>query len=88
MENEGKGCYPRCTHAHGQSHGADVLEVFHRFTEWHKLSMSECDQMCGAFKIIKNYKDTWAVIDNESPKIIIAGSGMMTGGRVLTYLNY
>jgi metallo-beta-lactamase family protein len=52
------------------------------------LSMSECDQMCGAFKIIKNYKDTWAVIDNESPKIIIAGSGMMTGGRVLTYLNY
>lgn len=68
--------------------GANVLEVFIRYTEWHKLSLSECEQMCSAFQIIKDYGETWDVIDNKSPKIVIAGSGMMTGGRVLTYLKY
>ena len=29
---------------------------------------------------------TWKTIDDPRPKIVIAGSGMVTGGRVLTYL--
>ena len=36
--------------------------------------------------IITSYKETWETIDDLRPKIIIAGSGMVTGGRVLTYL--
>ncbi|MBK8501138.1 MAG: MBL fold metallo-hydrolase [Saprospiraceae bacterium] len=66
--------------------GANVLEVFHRHKEWHKLSLEDCTEMCDTFRIVKEYKETWEVIDNKSPKIVIAGSGMVTGGRVLTYL--
>ncbi len=66
--------------------GNRVLEVFQRFPEWHKLSVSEYKAMCNHVTILESYKETWETIDNNRPKIIIAGSGMITGGRVLTYL--
>lgn len=37
--------------------------------------------------IITSYKETWETIDDSRPKVVIAGSGMVTGGRVLTYLS-
>jgi len=66
--------------------GNNVLSVFERFPAWHKLSMKEYHDMCGHFNIISSYADTWNTIDDPRPKIVIAGSGMVTGGRVLTYL--
>lgn len=65
---------------------ANVLNVFHTHSQWHKLSAEECTQMCNQFHIVKSFKETWEVIDVKRPKIVIAGSGMLTGGRVLTYL--
>lgn len=66
--------------------GNNVLSVFERFPDWHKLSMKEYDAMCNHFNIISSYADTWKTIDDPRPKMVIAGSGMVTGGRVLTYL--
>lgn len=66
--------------------GNNVLEVFHRFPKWHKLSEAEYQAMCDHMHIISSYRDTWNTIDDPRAKIIIAGSGMLTGGRVLTYI--
>lgn len=66
--------------------GANVLNVFHKNRDWHKLSIDDCTKMCDAFQIVESYKETWEVIDNRKPKIVVAGSGMISGGRVLTYL--
>ncbi|MGJ5641282.1 MBL fold metallo-hydrolase RNA specificity domain-containing protein [Formosa sp. S-31] len=66
--------------------GNNVLEVFHRFPKWHKLSDAEYSAMLNHVNIIQSYKETWETIDDKRSKIIIAGSGMVTGGRVLTYL--
>jgi len=66
--------------------GNNVLEVFNRFPKWHKLSHSDYNAMCNHINIIESYKETWETIDDPRSKIIIAGSGMVTGGRVLTYL--
>jgi metallo-beta-lactamase family protein len=66
--------------------GNNVLEVFKRFPKWHKLSMTDYHAMCNHINIIQSYKETWETIDDNRSKIIIAGSGMVTGGRVLTYL--
>lgn len=66
--------------------GNHVLDIFYRFSKWHKLSNEEYTSMCHHINIIQSYKDTWKTIDDTRPKIIIAGSGMVTGGRVLTYL--
>lgn len=66
--------------------GNNVLDVFKYFPKWHKLSNSEYKAMCSHINIIETYKETWETIDNPVSKIIIAGSGMVTGGRVMTYL--
>ncbi|TDQ21964.1 MBL fold metallo-hydrolase RNA specificity domain-containing protein [Tenacibaculum caenipelagi] len=67
--------------------GNNVLEVFKRYLQWHKLPMNEYKAMCSHMNIIESYRETWETIDDSRSKIIIAGSGMVTGGRVLTYLS-
>ncbi len=66
--------------------GNNVLEVFKRFPKWHRLSTEDYHAMCNHVNIVQSYRETWETIDDKRPKIIIAGSGMVTGGRVLTYL--
>ncbi len=66
--------------------GNNVLSVFETFLNWHKVPMNEYRAICNHINIVTSYKETWEVIDNPNPKIVIAGSGMVTGGRVLTYL--
>lgn len=66
--------------------GHNVLNVFKRFPKWHKLSSSEYAEMCNHINIVESYRETWETIDDKRSKIVIAGSGMVTGGRVLTYL--
>lgn len=66
--------------------GANVLELFHRTRDWHKLEDFECDEMCSHFTIVSSYRETMELRTDEKPKIVIAGSGMLTGGRMLNYL--
>lgn len=66
--------------------GASVLDVFRNNPKWHKLSLRECEEMCQQFDVIRNYKDTIEQVADLRPKIVVAGSGMVTGGRVLNYL--
>jgi metallo-beta-lactamase family protein len=66
--------------------GANMLEVFHRNASWLKIPAEDCAKMCKVFTIIKDFRDTLKQIATPYPKIVIAGSGMVTGGRVLNYL--
>jgi metallo-beta-lactamase family protein len=66
--------------------GNNVLGVFERFAAWHKIPPTEFSAMKHRMNIVTSYKETWETIDDTRPKIVIAGSGMITGGRVLTYL--
>ncbi|SMO60465.1 MBL fold metallo-hydrolase RNA specificity domain-containing protein [Fodinibius sediminis] len=66
--------------------GANVLELFHKHHDWHTLSSEECAEMCYRIRVVQSYRETWDIIDDPRPKVVIAGSGMVTGGRVLTYL--
>jgi metallo-beta-lactamase family protein len=65
--------------------GRNVLEVFHHNTEWHKLSNDECSDMCNYIRRIKTVEETKSLVASSYPKIVIAGSGMAAGGRVLMY---
>ena len=66
--------------------GANVLELFHRTRDWHKLEEHECDEMCSFFTVVSSYRETMELRTDSKPKIVIAGSGMLTGGRMLNYL--
>ena len=66
--------------------GAHVLDTFEKFNDWLKLPMGDFTEMTKIFHVVSEFKETQAFISNHAPKIVIAGSGMITGGRVLNYL--
>lgn len=66
--------------------GANILDLFQFSQDWHKLKPEEYNQMCSHFRIVSSYTETMQHSMDKKPKIVIAGSGMMTGGRILNYL--
>lgn len=70
--------------------GIDVTELFQKHRSWHNLTESECDSLTKNVHIIRKFEETQQVLDENGPKckIIIAGSGMATGGRILYYLKH
>lgn len=66
--------------------GIDVSKVFNTYHRWHKLGADVFSKVFENTKMVKSFKDTEQLALDNRPKIVIAGSGMMNGGRVLTYL--
>jgi len=66
--------------------GSRVLDIFEKYKGWHQLPIEEYTAMCGIFQVVERYQETVELIHTKYPKIVIAGSGMVTGGRVLNYL--
>jgi metallo-beta-lactamase family protein len=66
--------------------GISVLDIFINNKKWHKLSEEECIEMCQMFTMNSDYQETINTIFDKNPKVVIAASGMITGGRVLSYL--
>jgi metallo-beta-lactamase family protein len=66
--------------------GNDVLTLFRKYPGWHKMPLNELKAASHHMRIITSYRDTWNAIDDARAKVVVAGSGMVTGGRVLTYL--
>lgn len=65
--------------------GKNVLDIFHHNQSWHKLPTDDCNEMCKDIRLIKSIDETLNLARDKKAKIIIAGSGMGSGGRVLTY---
>ncbi len=65
--------------------GINVLDIFLNNAKWHKLPINQCVEMCKDITLVKSIEETLKLTSDKSPKIIIAGGGMGTGGRVLTY---
>jgi metallo-beta-lactamase family protein len=66
--------------------GVNVSNIYAEFDDWHKLGMDVFDEAWAHVKSVRTVNDTYAISKDKSPKIVIAGSGMMNGGRVLLYL--
>lgn len=69
--------------------GASATHILAKHPEWHKLSESDQNSIFNDVTIVTKFEDSMKVMETPGPKIIIAASGMLTGGRVLYYLeNY
>ena len=64
----------------------DVTALYQRFPDDHRLSADECRAMSGVAKVVNTVDESKALNTSRWPKVIIAGSGMATGGRVLHHL--
>jgi len=59
-----------------------------RYPEWLTVSGKECSQMFSGITINQDHDGTDEIISRHGSKIILAASGMLTGGRVLEYLKH
>jgi metallo-beta-lactamase family protein len=64
----------------------DATEIYHRHRADHRLSRDECEAMCHAAHIVNSVDESIALNTRHMPMVIIAASGMATGGRVLHHL--
>lgn len=80
-----KGAIPNLPIYMDSPMGTSVLDVFAQNPTWHKLPMDECQEMLKDIKQIRTIQETYKLNASGLPKIIIAASGMASGGRVLTY---
>lgn len=61
----------------------NVSDIYCQHSKEHKLSQNDCEAMCDAVTYTQSVEDSKALADITFPHIIIAGSGMATGGRIL-----
>lgn len=67
--------------------GVNSSDIYDRYPTWQNLSREDQQRMFEDVKFIYDYETSRAVVMNKTPKIVIAGSGMLEGGRILHYLN-
>lgn len=65
---------------------SDVTNIYHAHREEHRLTEQECTTMCTAARFVNSVEESKALNGRRGPMIIIAASGMATGGRVLHHL--
>ncbi len=68
--------------------GIKATEIMLKYPDWHKLSDGQIHKIASQTNTIKDFKQTIELVKDKSPKIVIAGSGMITGGRILYYLEH
>ena len=67
---------------------ASAGKVLLHYPEWFTISPKECAQMFSGVTINDDYHHTQKIIHQQGSKVVLAASGMMTGGRVLEYLKH
>jgi metallo-beta-lactamase family protein len=66
--------------------GLDVSKLFLKYPEWQRLDPNVFEDVFKNTRMVKSIEETRNLARNKHPRIIIAGSGMMNGGRILQYL--
>jgi metallo-beta-lactamase family protein len=64
----------------------DVTEIFSRYQTELRLSKEQCQALCTATIYVRTPEESKKIAASATPKIIIAGAGMLTGGRILHHL--
>jgi len=64
----------------------DVTELYLRFGHEHRLGAEECAAVCRTAQFINTVEESKALNSRKGPMIVIAASGMATGGRVVHHL--
>ncbi|SHF97536.1 metallo-beta-lactamase family protein [Microbulbifer donghaiensis] len=64
----------------------DVSDIYCRYADQHRLTPEDCQRMQRGITYTHSVADSKALEDIRYPHIIIAGSGMATGGRILHHM--
>lgn len=61
-------------------------EIFMSHLGEHRLDAAQCRDMARVAKMVRTPDESKAILQHHGPKVILAASGMATGGRVLHHL--
>ena len=64
----------------------DATRIFQAHLGEHRLSPQECEATCHVARFVNSIEESIALNSLREPAIIVAASGMATGGRVLHHL--
>ncbi|MYM95432.1 MBL fold metallo-hydrolase RNA specificity domain-containing protein [Duganella vulcania] len=64
----------------------DATALYQKHRHLHRLDHKQCEAMCHAAHIVNSVEESIALNMRRLPMVIIAASGMATGGRVLHHL--
>jgi metallo-beta-lactamase family protein len=65
---------------------ASAMEVYWKHKEDLRLSAAECEAVAGVARIVQSPEESERLNGKHGPMVIIAASGMATGGRVVHHL--
>jgi len=63
-----------------------VFDIYCQYDELHRLNKKQCHEMSELVQFTRSVEESRALAKITSPHIIIAGSGMATGGRILHHM--
>jgi len=66
--------------------GTDVSKLFLKYPDWLTLKPDVFREVFKSTRMVRSVEETRTLARNKHPRIVIAGSGMMNGGRILHYL--
>ncbi|HSB95724.1 MAG TPA: MBL fold metallo-hydrolase, partial [Spongiibacteraceae bacterium] len=64
----------------------DVTDLYSRFCGEHRLSRQDCAMLFKSVNYVREQSESRKLSASTTPKIIVAGAGMLTGGRILHHL--
>jgi metallo-beta-lactamase family protein len=65
---------------------ADVTRLYQAHRGEHRLSPEDCRAMCGAAVFVNSAEESRRLNERRGPMVVVAASGMATGGRVVHHL--
>lgn len=65
---------------------ANATEIYRKYRSQHRLTPEQCEAMCNAAHIVNSPEESESLNRKKEPMVIIAASGMATGGRVVHHL--
>jgi metallo-beta-lactamase family protein len=66
--------------------GARATEIFERYSTWHGISKDALKRLSESFHYVSNGRESMSICRSKAPSIVVAGSGMLTGGRIKHHL--
>ncbi|HRK02186.1 MAG TPA: MBL fold metallo-hydrolase [Oligoflexia bacterium] len=66
--------------------GIHATDIFMAHSKWHKLKNNEVDALGRIAVMVRKQRNSIEIAEKKQSSIIIAGSGMLSGGRVLHHL--
>ena len=64
----------------------DATRIFHDHPSEHRLSRDQCDAVCRTAVVVNSVEESERLNTAAGPMIILAASGMATGGRVVHHI--